>query len=83
MTTRCLPTSNRLLARSAGKIEHLYGREVSQSVRVLYGGSVSAHNAAAYLNILGIDGLLVGGASLKADEFTSIAEAAFETGKRS
>ncbi len=44
--------------------------------RVLYGGSVAASNAGQIFAIDGIDGALVGGASLGADEFTPIIEAA-------
>ncbi len=43
-----------------------------QGVRVLYGGSVTADNAPAYLVNPDVDGLLVGGASLKADQFLAI-----------
>ena len=42
------------------------------SVRVLYGGSVNANNAHEFLQQSNIDGLLVGGASLKIDEFLKI-----------
>jgi triosephosphate isomerase len=49
---------------------------VAQSVRVLYGGSVNASNAAAFLQHPEIDGALVGGASLKANEFIAIVQAA-------
>jgi triosephosphate isomerase len=41
-----------------------------------YGGSVEPHNAAAFLGQSGIDGVLIGGASLKADEFLAIIDAA-------
>ncbi|HRF28301.1 MAG TPA: triose-phosphate isomerase [Candidatus Saccharibacteria bacterium] len=58
------------------QIAHLYGAKVSKSVRVLYGGSVSSHNAASYLTTPGIDGLLVGGASLNAEEFSVMVELA-------
>jgi triosephosphate isomerase len=54
------------------QIKHLYGAPASQSVRVLYGGSVTASSAADYLAIDGIDGLLVGGASLDAHGFNEI-----------
>jgi triosephosphate isomerase len=54
------------------QIKHLYGAAASKSIRVLYGGSVKATSAADYLAIDGIDGLLVGGASLDAHEFTEI-----------
>lgn len=64
------------------QVEHLYGRATAASVRVLYGGSVNPHNAAGYLGIPTIDGLLVGGASLKANEFEAIIEAALHAGKK-
>jgi triosephosphate isomerase len=53
-------------------------------VRVLYGGSVNAENAAALMSEGRVDGFLVGGASLKADSFLTIAQAANECydGKR-
>lgn len=54
------------------QIKHLYGAAASKSVRILYGGSVKATSAVDYLAIEGIDGLLVGGASLDAHEFTEI-----------
>lgn len=54
----------------------LYGDIVAQSVRVLYGGSVKASNAAEFFNQPDIDGALVGGASLKASEFIAIVQAA-------
>ncbi|MCX8501968.1 MAG: triose-phosphate isomerase [Alphaproteobacteria bacterium] len=42
-------------------------------VRILYGGSVTANNAKSLVQIAGVDGLLVGGASLKASDFVMIA----------
>ena len=48
-----------------------YG-SASTKVRILYGGSVNADNAKAFLQIKGIDGLLVGGASLDAHELEKI-----------
>lgn len=62
-------------------LKALFGADATQ-VRVLYGGSVDAHNAGAYLQIDGVDGLLVGGASLKAPVFADIvAEAHKVAGK--
>jgi len=49
-----------------------YGREIAQEVRILYGGSVTAGNIAEFINQPEIDGALVGGASIKADEFLGI-----------
>lgn len=48
----------------------------SDSMRVLYGGSVKADNAEAILSILSVDGALVGGASLDVDSFGMICQAA-------
>lgn len=58
------------------QIRHLFGRDKAASVRVLYGGSITADSAADYLALQGVDGLLVGGASLKLHEFTTIIEKA-------
>jgi triosephosphate isomerase (TIM) len=57
-------------------IAALYGEETAQAIRVLYGGSVTAANAAEFFSQPDIDGALVGGASLKVDEFIAIAKAA-------
>jgi triosephosphate isomerase len=46
------------------------------STRLLYGGSVKANNAGTLLNVANVDGALVGGASLDAEEFLAIAQAA-------
>ena len=49
-----------------------YNREVAESVRIQYGGSVKPDNAASLLSQPDIDGALVGGASLKTDQFMGI-----------
>jgi len=54
----------------------LFGGETAQAIRVLYGGSVIASNAAEFFGQPEIDGALVGGASLKVDEFIAITKAA-------
>ena len=51
-------------------------KEAAEAVRILYGGSVDARNAAELLGQEDIDGALVGGASLHADRFLAIAAAA-------
>ena len=48
--------------------------DLSQGVRVLYGGSVNPGNAGGYFNLDEIDGALVGGASLSAEKFLAIIE---------
>jgi triosephosphate isomerase len=54
------------------QLAHLYGKASAEKVRILYGGSVSSHNASSFLAAKGIDGLLIGGASLNAHEFSDI-----------
>jgi len=51
-----------------------YNEAVAAEVRILYGGSVKASNAGELLGQPNIDGALVGGASLKVDEFLGIAK---------
>jgi triosephosphate isomerase len=53
-----------------------YNAEVAATVRIQYGGSVNAQNAAQLLAQPNVDGALVGGASLKADDFLAIVAAA-------
>jgi triosephosphate isomerase len=53
-------------------ISQQYGKGIAQEVRILYGGSVTADNIAEFINQPEIDGALVGGASIKANEFLSI-----------
>ena len=48
---------------------------IGQGVRILYGGSVKPSNAAELMTVANVDGALVGGASLKADDFLGIARA--------
>lgn len=57
-------------------ISELYGEDTAKKVKVLYGGSVTPENAAAFLQAEGIDGLLVGGASLSVQTFWPIVEEA-------
>jgi triosephosphate isomerase len=57
-------------------LTELFGAENAQAIRILYGGSVTAANAAEYFTYPDIDGALVGGASLKPDEIVAITKAA-------
>jgi triosephosphate isomerase len=54
----------------------LFGEENAQAIRVLYGGSVTGSNAGEFFTQPDIDGALVGGASLKIDEFVAVTKAA-------
>jgi triosephosphate isomerase (TIM) len=57
-------------------LSELFGEKNAQAIRILYGGSVTAANASDYFAMSDIDGALVGGASLKVDEFVAITKAA-------
>lgn len=54
----------------------LFGVKAAHKIPVLYGGSVDSKNAKTFLNVRGVDGLLVGGASLDAEEFRRIVRSA-------
>lgn len=54
------------------EVERSFGAAAAASVRIQYGGSVSPANSGEFLRQEGIDGALVGGASLKADSFAAI-----------
>ena len=54
-------------------IAETHGAEIADRTRILYGGSVKAANVAGFLKSVDVDGVLVGGASLDADEFSGIA----------
>lgn len=69
--------ANRVVAAMIRPVlRELYGREVSEQTRVLYGGSVTGANAAEFFSQPEIDGALVGGASLKSADFVSIVRTA-------
>jgi triosephosphate isomerase (TIM) len=57
-----------------GELVGKFGQGVASAMRVLYGGSMNAKNASELLAQPDIDGGLIGGASLKADEFMAVAE---------
>lgn len=72
------------IAEVHGLIRELVSTRVRDGamLRILYGGSVKGANAAEILAIENVDGALVGGASLDADEFWSIARSSAGTGGR-
>ena len=57
-------------------LKEVYGNKIAEEVPVLFGGSVKPTNAGAYLTVPGVNGLLIGGASLILDQFTDIIEVA-------
>jgi triosephosphate isomerase len=70
--------AHRMIRRELGI---LYSPELAQAVRIVYGGSLNAANAAAILADPGIDGGLIGGASLKAGDFAQVVRAAASRGQ--
>ncbi|MFY0680540.1 MAG: triose-phosphate isomerase [Thalassovita sp.] len=54
------------------RLEARFGAETAASIRLLYGGSVKPSNASDIFTVSNVDGALVGGASLKADDFQPI-----------
>lgn len=57
-------------------LNDLFGMKVAKNnIRVIYGGSVTNKNIKKFANLEGVDGLLIGGASLEADEFYKICKA--------
>jgi len=57
-------------------IASLYSDKVAQATTIQYGGSMNAKNAKELLSMVNVDGGLIGGASLKAEDFAVIIEAA-------
>lgn len=70
--------ANRTISFIRQFVFRLHGSDIANTVRILYGGSVSAANISEFMNKPDIDGALVGGASLKADDFVSIVKQASE-----
>lgn len=68
--------ANRVCGHIRSVVRRLFGDGAAESVRIQYGGSVKPDNAAGLLISSEIDGALVGGASLKAEDFAAIIAAA-------
>jgi triosephosphate isomerase len=60
------------------QVRELYGERAAERMRVLYGGSVNDHDVRGYLEVEGVDGVLVGAASLNYHQFTGIVDAAHQ-----
>lgn len=59
-----------------------YGEVEADTIRILYGGSVNPKNAKKFLTIAGVDGVLVGGSSLDAEDFWSIGASCLKNKKK-
>jgi len=68
------PMANEAIGLIRSQVTALFGDDKGQSLRILYGGSVTAENIAEFIAESEIDGALVGGACLKADSFAGIIE---------
>ncbi|MDR3331456.1 MAG: triose-phosphate isomerase [Synergistaceae bacterium] len=64
--------ANDTIRRIRGAVTEMYTPEAAQKVRILYGGSMNAGNARELLSTSDIDGGLIGGASLKSEDFAQI-----------
>ena len=64
--------ANNMIKLIRKEIELLYNKEVANNVSILYGGSVNKNNSKELFETSDIDGALIGGASLKVDEFNEI-----------
>lgn len=60
------------------QVSELYGHKAAEAVRVLYGGSVNEHDVRGYLEVPGVDGALVGAASLNYHQFAAIVDVAYQ-----
>src|SRR5512138_1091128 len=71
------PNANEVIGKVVrSALADLFGNDAAQKMRILYGGSVTGANAAEFFTQPEIDGALVGGASLKPDDFVAITQAA-------
>ena len=71
--------ANTIIGRAIrGVLASLYGDDNAQKVRIQYGGSVKPDNMKEFMSQPEIDGALVGGASLKVDDFAALTRIAME-----
>ncbi|WP_026894823.1 triose-phosphate isomerase [Clostridiisalibacter paucivorans] len=66
--------ANEMIGYIRNIIKEKYGEEISEEIRIQYGGSVKPNNVTEIMNQVEIDGALVGGASLKADDFRKLVD---------
>jgi len=76
------PDANRIIGTAVrATLAEMFGRSIADAIRIQYGGSVKAGNIAEFISQPEIDGALVGGASLKAEEFVAIVRQTAEAKK--
>ncbi len=59
------------------QLRELYGEKAAENMYILYGGSVNDHDVRSYLEVPGVDGALVGAASLNYHQFSAMIDAAY------
>ncbi|HOF94209.1 MAG TPA: triose-phosphate isomerase, partial [Clostridia bacterium] len=64
--------ANETIGVVRGAVRGLYGEETASKVRILYGGSMNPKNASALMAMDELDGGLIGGASLLAEDFAAV-----------
>ena len=75
--------ANKIIKSIRNVLKEKSTENISQKVRILYGGSIKSSNFSEHINYEDIDGGLVGGSSLKADEFNKLIELANNAQKKS
>jgi triosephosphate isomerase len=76
------PQANDTIGFIRNKVASILDKEVAGKTRILYGGSVTADNITEFMQQAEIDGALVGGASLKAEQFISIVKQSAAAGSK-
>lgn len=69
-------SANQVISFIRSTYADLYGKDASQAIHILYGGSVTSENISNFLGYSDIDGGLIGGASIKSDFVTLVEKAA-------
>lgn len=64
--------ANEVISFIRGIIADMFGKDVAEKIRIQYGGSMNAGNASELMAMPDIDGGLIGGASLKAEDFSKV-----------
>jgi len=71
-----------MIAYMRMQVRELYGDKIAENISVLYGGSVDDHDIAGYLEVAGVDGALIGAASLNYKQFSSMVSIAHKLNTR-
>lgn len=74
--TASVSQAQEIISKIRENLKELYGSEISEMVRILYGGSVKTDNIEEFLKAKDIDGALIGGAALNPDNFIKFIESA-------